>query len=80
MRWTKHTIPVLISKVGTFILFLFALGMIVGYFLAQAGYNYFILLVPVVAMAIMWYKLDEGTLVFIMLLAVAFFFPEVFAM
>lgn len=78
MRWIKHTIPVLFAKIGTFFLFIFTIGMVAGYFFATLGYNYFILLVPVVAMVVMWQKLDEGALVFVALIAIAFFFPEFF--
>jgi hypothetical protein len=78
MRRVKKTIPALVAKIGTFFLLIFTAGMVSGYFLAVLGYSYFILLVPVAAMAVMWQKLDEGAIVFVVLMATAFFFPEVF--
>ncbi len=71
-------IPVLFAKIGTVLIFILTVGMAAGYFFALSGYSYLILLVPVAGMAAMWQKLDEGTLVFIVLLAIAFLFPEFF--
>ena len=72
IEWSKKAIPSIAAKIGTFLLFIFALGMFFGYFIvAQKGAIY--LLVPIVAMAVMYYKLDEGILVFVLLLAVAVF-------
>ena len=71
-------IPVLFAKIGTVMLFILTVGMAAGYFFAISGYSYLIFIVPVASMAVMWKKLDEGTLVFAALLAVAFLFPEFF--
>ena len=78
MNGIANAIPVLLAKIGTFFLFIFTGGMVLGYFFASLGYGYFILLVPVVSMIVMWKKLDEGALVFVALMAIAFFFPELF--
>ncbi|HIH21443.1 MAG: hypothetical protein J4478_00945 [Candidatus Diapherotrites archaeon] len=69
---TKKAIPGIAAKVGSFLLFIFVLGMLFGYFIvAQKGAIF--LLVPIISMAVMYYKLDEGTLVFVLLMAVAIF-------
>ena len=69
---TKKAIPGIAAKVGSFLLFIFALGMLFGYFIvAQKGAIF--LLVPIISMSVMYYKLDEGTLVFILLMAIAIF-------
>ncbi len=80
MKNIAKGIPVLLAKIGTVFLFLFTIGMFAGYFFATMGYSYFILLVPFVSMAVMWQKLDEGAMVFVALMAIAFLFPEIFAM
>ena len=68
----KKAIPGIAAKIGTFLLFIFALGMFFGYFIvAQKGAIY--LLVPIISMAVMYYKLDEGTAVFLLLMALAVF-------
>jgi len=68
----KKAIPGIAAKIGTFLLFIFMLGMFFGYFIvAQKGAIY--LLVPIVSMAVMYYKLDEGTAVFLLLMALAIF-------
>lgn len=70
--FVKKAIPGVVAKVGAFLLFIFALGMFFGYFIvAQKGAIY--LLVPIVSMVVMYYKLDEGTLVFVLLMGVALF-------
>jgi len=71
------SIPVLLAKVGTVLLFIFTAGLLGGYFVAIAGINPLIFLIPVVAMVVMWYKLDEGVLVLLLLTLVVVFFPEV---
>lgn len=70
---TKKAIPEIAKKIGTFLLFVFTLGVFFGYFIvAEKGPIY--LLVPVVSMFVMYYKLDEGTLVFVLLTAVSIFY------
>ena len=73
-----NQIPLLFAKIGTVLLFILTIGMAAGYFFALSGYSYIILLVPIASMAVMWKKLDEGTLLFVVLLAVIFLFPEFF--
>jgi len=66
----KKAIPAIAAKIGTFLLLIFALGMFFGYYIvAQKGPIY--LLVPLVSMVVMYYKLDEGFLVFAALMAIA---------
>lgn len=71
-------IPVLLAKIGTVFLLVLTVGVAAGYFFALSGFSYLIFIVPIASMAVMWKKLDEGTLVFIVLLAVVFMFPEFF--
>ncbi|MCX6799240.1 MAG: hypothetical protein NTW59_04055 [Candidatus Diapherotrites archaeon] len=63
-------VPVVLAKIGTIILLIFTVGMFAGYLIASAGISPLLLLVPVIAMVVMWYKLDEGVL-FMLLLAIA---------
>jgi hypothetical protein len=70
-------IPVLIVKVGTVLLLIFTVGMAVGYLFAVMGTAPIIFLIPLLAMVIMWYKLDEGVFVLILLTLLVVFFPEV---
>ncbi|MDP6670700.1 MAG: hypothetical protein QGI60_02700 [archaeon] len=73
-----NQIPLLFAKIGTVLLFILTIGMAARYFFALSGYSYIILLVPIASMAVMWKKLDEGTLLFVVLLALLFLFPEFF--
>jgi hypothetical protein len=70
-------IPVLLVKAGTVLLLIFTIGMFSGYFIATLGLSPLIFLIPVVAMIIMWYKLDEGVFFLILLTILILFFPEV---
>jgi len=71
-------IPVLVAKVGTVLLLIFTIGMAAGYALALGAVTPLVFLIPVVAMAVMWYRLDEGVLILILLTAIIFLFPEIF--
>lgn len=70
-------IPVLITKVCTVLLLIFTLGMLLGFAIATANINPAVFLIPVAAMVVMWYKLDEGMLLLVILLLLIFLFPEV---
>jgi len=72
------SIPILIAKVGTILLLIFTVGMAAGYALATMSITPFVFLIPVAAMFIMWYKLDEGVLVLLILTILIIFFPGVF--
>ena len=71
------SIPILLAKVGTILLFIFTFGLFSGYIIAAVGISPVFLLIPVISMIVMWYKLDEGAFVLILLTAIAVFFPEV---
>lgn len=71
-------IPVLVAKVGTVLLLIFTIGMVAGYALALGAVTPAIFLVPLAAMAVMWYRLDEGVLILILLAAAILLFPEIF--
>ncbi|MFA4855389.1 MAG: hypothetical protein WC634_02245 [archaeon] len=71
-------IPALVAKVGTVLLLIFTIGMVAGYALALGAITPAIFLIPIVAMAVMWYRLDEGVLILILLTAIILLFPEIF--
>jgi hypothetical protein len=71
-------IPALVAKVGTVLLLIFTIGLVSGYALALGSITPAIFLIPIVAMAVMWYRLDEGVLILILLTAIIFLFPEIF--
>ena len=70
-------IPVLVAKVGTILLLIFTVGMAAGYLFALTNVTPLVFLIPVVAMAIMWYKLDEGVFILILLTLLVVFFPDI---
>ena len=74
----KKAIPALAAKIGTILLFFITVGFFAGYFVGRLGYNWLVLLVPLISMAVMWKKLDEGFLVLILLIVLVFMLPEVF--
>ena len=69
-------IPVLVNKIGTVLLFIFTVGLFAGFFLATSSLSPLLLLIPVAAMIVMWYKLDEGFFVLLLLTILVVFFPE----
>ena len=69
-------IPALVAKIGTILLLLFTVGLVVGYFVATAAITPFVFLIPVAAMFVMWYRLDEGVLVLVLLGLLVVLFPE----
>lgn len=74
----KKAIPALAAKVGTVLLFFITIGFFAGFFVAKLGYNWLVLLVPLISMAVMWKKLDEGFLVLILLIVIVWAVPEIF--
>ena len=77
MKWVANAIPVLIAKVATFLLIVFTFGLFAGYALAFLGYSPYYLLIPVIGMVVMWYKLDEGFVLLLLLLTLAFIYPSI---
>jgi uncharacterized protein YacL len=71
------SIPVLLAKVGTIILLIFTAGLFTGYLIAVLHLSPILLAVPVISMFVMWYKLDEGVLVLLLLGTIVIFFPQV---
>ncbi len=69
-------IPVLITKIATFLLLIFTIGLFAGYALALTGLPYYYFLIPIVAMGVMWYKLDEGFLFLVFILVIAVFYSK----
>ncbi|MBN2067122.1 MAG: hypothetical protein JW744_01500 [Candidatus Diapherotrites archaeon] len=69
-------LPVLALKVGTILLLIFTLGLFSGYLVATMQVSPLVFLIPIVAMFVMWYKLDEGVLVLVFLTLLVVFFPE----
>jgi hypothetical protein len=75
-----NSIPVIATKVATFVLLLFTLGLVIGYTLGITGRPPTYVIIPVIALIVMWYKLDEGFLIFILLSILAFLFPDILAL
>lgn len=71
-----QSIPVLATKIGTVLLFIFTVGLFAGYYISSSGTSPALFLIPVAAMFIMWYKLDEGVFVLVLLTILVLFFPE----
>jgi len=71
-----QSIPVLATKIGTVLLFIFTLGLLAGYYISASGISPALFLIPIAAMLVMWYKLDEGVFVLVLLTILVLFFPE----
>jgi hypothetical protein len=71
------SLPVLVKKVGTILLLIFTIGLFSGYFISLFSIHPVVLLIPVVAMFVMWYRLDEGVAVLALLVLLVLFFPQV---
>jgi hypothetical protein len=71
------SIPVILAKIGTMLLFIFTLGLFAGYLIAVLHISPLLLAVPVISMFVMWYRLDEGFLLLVILAAIIIFFPQV---
>lgn len=69
-------IPVILTKVGTILMLIFTLGMVAGYLVFAMGITPIIFLIPIAAMVVMWYRLDEGVFLLILLALLVIFFPE----
>lgn len=69
-------IPALVTKFCTVLLFIFTAGMLLGFAVATANISPVVFLIPVAAMVVMWYKLDEGTLLLLILVLLVVFFPD----
>ena len=67
----KKAIPEIARKIGTVFLFIFFLGALFGF--TAATKSPLFLFVPLIAMMITYYKLDEGILVFIILTLIMVF-------
>ncbi len=72
------TIPIILTKIGTILMLIFVVGMIAGYLVFAMGATPAIFLIPIVAMFVMWYRLDEGVILLILLTLLVVFFPELF--
>ena len=70
-------VPVLVKKIGTVLLLIFTVGLFSGYFISLFSIHPVVLLIPVVTMFVMWYHLDEGVAVLILLVLLVLFFPQV---
>ncbi len=71
-------IPIILTKIGTILMLIFVVGMIAGYLVFAMGLTPAIFLIPIVAMFVMWYRLDEGVLLLILLALLVIVFPELF--
>ena len=70
------SIPVLLAKVGTILLLVFTFGMLAGYGIAALDISPIVFFIPVAAMLVMWYRLDEGVFVLLLLAVLFFLFPD----
>lgn len=71
-----RAIPALVAKVGTILLLIFTVGMLAGYAMSVMGVTPFLFVIPIVAMFVMWYKLDEGVFLLLLLSLLVVFFPD----
>ena len=71
-------IPIILAKIGTILMLIFVLGMIAGYLVFAMGLTPAIFLIPILAMFVMWYRLDEGVVLLILLALLVIVFPELF--
>ncbi len=69
-------IPALVAKVGTILLLIFTVGMLAGYAMSVVGATPFLFAIPIVAMFVMWYRLDEGVFLLLLLSLLVVFFPD----
>ena len=79
--WVKGVvqgIPVLIRKIGCVFLFVYWMGMISGYLLAAGSYNPLVIAMPFFGLLVMWYDLDQGILVLLLMAVAVWVFPEIF--
>ena len=72
------TIPILLAKVGTILMLIFTIGMVAGYLVFAMGLTPLIFIIPIAAMFVMWYRLDEGVLLLVLLALLVIFFPDLF--
>lgn len=78
VKGITSAIPVILAKLGAVMLFFIGLGMLLGYYFGTGETHWWVLFIPFVAMAVMWRDLDEGVLVLLLLILVAFFVPDLF--
>ena len=71
-------IPIILTKIGTILMLIFVVGMIAGYLVFVMGLTPAIFLIPILAMFVMWYRLDEGVVLLILLALLVIVFPELF--
>lgn len=76
LQGAAKAIPLLVTKIVTVILGIFTIGLFIGYALAINGFTPQYLLIPVISMIVIWYKLDEGVLVLVLLLLMVLFYPD----
>ncbi len=71
-------IPVLARKIGAVLISFFALGILLGWYLATNDANA-LFFIPAIFVAIIWiwHDLDEGFLIFLLFLLVAILFPTI---
>ena len=72
-----RAIPALVAKVGTILLLIFTVGMLAGYAMSIMGVTPFLFVIPIVAMFVMWYRLDEGVFLLLLLSLLVVFFPDI---
>jgi hypothetical protein len=71
------SIPVVLRKVGTVLLFFVLVGALLGFWLASSGLSFLWVLALLIVMVVMWRDLDEGVLALVLYLILLFTFPTI---
>lgn len=69
------SIPAIARRLGSVLLFFFLLGSLFGYYVVVMQMSPLWLLATPLAIAVMWRDLDDGFFLFLLLMALAFFYP-----
>lgn len=69
------TIPAIARRLGSVMLFFFLLGSLFGYYVVAMQMNPLWLLATPLSIAVMWRDLDDGFFFFLVLVALAVFYP-----
>ncbi|MFH1240141.1 MAG: hypothetical protein V1672_02895 [Candidatus Diapherotrites archaeon] len=70
-------IPVLLRKIGSVLIMFFFIGALFGYYLSMTQTSVFYFLLMGLAIPVMWRDLDQGILLFILVLILPWVFPGI---
>lgn len=72
-----NAIPIIIGRVGTFLIGIFGLGMLLGYFMAIDHVDIaFYFPAYLAVMGIMWWKLDYGAIALVAYIIALLYYPQ----